>query len=266
MSQPDADYLKRCLAVAEEAAAAAAAVTGRYFRQPIDVISKSDESPVTKADREAETAARTVFEKHFPEHGIIGEEHGVAPGTSGIDWIIDPIDGTRGFIAGTPTWGTLIAATAEGRPVYGMVDQPYTRERFEGVAGRALLNGPRGHRRLETRAGARLADAILFTTFPEVGTAADRQGFEAVAARARLVRYGMDCYAYALLAAGHADLVIEAGLSNYDIAAPLALIEAAGGVVTDWKGGPAWHGGQVLAAANPDLHAEALALLGPYAA
>ena len=175
--------------------------------------------------------------------------------------ILDPIDGTRGYMAGTPTWGVLIAATIGGRPVLGVVDQPYIGERFIGGLGLAEADGPAGRRALATRPPRPLAEAVLFTTFPEVGTEAERAGFTAVAQRARLVRYGMDCYAYALVALGQIDLVIEAGLQPYDIAAPLALIEAAGGVVTDWRGGDAAGGGRILAAANDAIHAEALALL-----
>lgn len=254
---------------AQAAADAAARVTLAHFRARglgVDNKDAGGFDPVTVADRDAETAIREVLAQLRPDDGVVGEEHGRRDGTSGINWIIDPIDGTRGFISGTPTWGTLIAATTgAGVPVYGMIDQPYTGERFEGDRARATLSGPRGTVPLSTRAGVLLADAILFSTFPEVGTPRDRAGFEAVAARVRLTRFGMDCYAYALVAAGHADLVIEAGLSNYDVAAPVAVVEAAGGIVTDWQGGPAWAGGQVLAAANAALHAEALAILRDYA-
>ena len=142
-----------------------------------------------------------------------------------------------------------------------MIDQPYTGERFLGGLGQADLRGPRGAVPLQTRTTPNLAEAILFSTFPEIGTAAERTAFQRVASACKLTRYGMDCYAYALLAAGHIDLVIEAGLNSYDICAPIAVIEAAGGVVTNWQGGPAHAGGQVLAAANAKLHAAALARL-----
>lgn len=217
--------------------------------------------PVTIADRAAETAMRAVLADLRPDDAILGEEFGAHPGTSGLTWVLDPIDGTRGFVAGTPTWGVLIAVGPDSGPILGVIDQPYIGERFTGAAGRASLIGPHGTRDITTRPPRPLSEATLFTTFPEVGTPADRAGFEAVARQVRLVRYGMDCYAYALVAAGQVDLVIEAGLNAYDIQAPIALIEAAGGIVTDWEGGPVHTGGRALAAANRDVHAAALAIL-----
>ncbi len=217
--------------------------------------------PVTEADRAAEAAMRAVLAMRRPDDAILGEEEAATPGTTGLTWVIDPIDGTRGFISGTPTWGVLIALSDAGGPRYGIIDQPYIGERFEGGFGRATVKGPHGEAPLATRATADLSEATLFTTFPEVGNPAERAGFDAVRDRVKLTRYGMDCYAYALLAAGHVDLVIEAGLAAYDISAPIAVIEAAGGVVTDWRGGPVHEGGRALAAANPALHAAALALL-----
>ncbi|NKX44393.1 histidinol-phosphatase [Roseibacterium sp. KMU-115] len=217
--------------------------------------------PVTEADRAAEAAMRAVLARLRPDDAILGEEEAAKPGTSGLTWVIDPIDGTRAFMSGTPSWGVLIALTDADGPIYGLIDQPYIGERFEGGFGRAALSGPQGARPLATRPPRPLSEAVLFTTFPEVGTPAERAGFEAVRDRVRLTRYGMDCYAYALVAAGQVDLVIEAGLAPYDICAPIAVIEAAGGVVTDWRGRPVHGGGRALAAANPEIHAAALALL-----
>ncbi|WP_299282473.1 histidinol-phosphatase [uncultured Tateyamaria sp.] len=217
--------------------------------------------PVTIADRAAERAMRAVLAQRRPQDAILGEEFGAQDGTSGLTWVLDPIDGTRGFVAGTPTWGVLIAVGPDSGPVLGLIDQPYIGERFVGASGKATLIGPHDTTSISTRAPRALNDAVLFTTFPEVGTAAERTAFEAVAAQVKLVRYGMDCYAYALIAAGQADLVIEAGLNSYDIQAPIALIEAAGGIVTDWEGGPVHKGGCALAAANADIHAAALAIL-----
>ncbi len=221
--------------------------------------------PVTVADRAAEAAMRKVLAEHRPDDGIWGEEYGQQAGTSGRTWVLDPIDGTRGFISGTPTWGVLIALSEDNGPIMGIIDQPYTGERFVGGAGVAEYTGPLGKRPLATRRGVALEQAILFTTFPEIGTPQDRAAFEAVAGQVKLIRYGMDCYAYALVAAGQVDLVIEAGLNAYDIQAPIAVIEAAGGVVTDWEGGPVHQGGRALAAATPELHAAALALLNSVA-
>jgi histidinol phosphatase-like enzyme (inositol monophosphatase family) len=217
--------------------------------------------PVTIADREAEAAMRAVVAARRPQDAILGEEQDATPGTSGLTWVIDPIDGTRGYLSGTPTWGVLIALCDASGPLYGLIDQPYIGERFRGGFGRADVTGPTGTAPLATGPRTRLDEAVLFTTFPEVGTEAEGAAFRRVAPRCRLVRYGMDCYAYALIAAGQVDLVIEAGLQPYDVCAPIAVIEAAGGIVTDWQGRPAHGGGRVLAAANRALHAQALALL-----
>ncbi len=221
--------------------------------------------PVTVADRAGEAAMRAVLARRRPEDGVLGEELGAVAGTSGLTWVLDPIDGTRGFISGTPTWGVLVAVSDDTGPVYGIIDQPYIGERFAGGFGAASVRGPLGEATLQTSTVTSLAEAKLFTTFPEVGTERDRQGFGAVADRVRLVRYGMDCYGYALVALGQADLVIEAGLNAYDIQGPMAVIAAAGGIVTDWSGGPVHMGGKAVAAANETLHARALELLKPYA-
>ncbi len=252
------------LDVAEEMADAARAAILPFFRQSnLETDNKLAEGfdPVTVADRAAEQAMRAVLAKHRPDDGIFGEEFGQVQGISGRTWVLDPIDGTRGFICGTPTWGVLIALSTPDGPVLGVIDQPYIGERFVGSADIARMTGPTGTVPLKTRLTPGLDQAVLFTTFPEVGTLEDRAGFEAVAQQVRLTRYGMDCYAYALLAAGQVDLVIEAGLNAYDIQAPIAVIEAAGGVVTDWQGGPVHEGGRVLAAANATLHAAALEIL-----
>ncbi|HHS93810.1 MAG TPA: inositol monophosphatase family protein [Rhodobacterales bacterium] len=217
--------------------------------------------PVTAADREAEQAMRAVLAERRPQDAILGEEFGAQPGTSGLTWVLDPVDGTRGFLSGTPTWGVLIAVGGADGPELGVIDQPFIGERFIGGFGLAESTGPQGPRALATRAARPLDEAILFSTFPEVGTKAERAAFEEIAARAQLTRYGMDCYAYALLALGQIDLVVEAGLQSYDIQGPLAVVKAAGGVVTDWRGGPAHEGGRVLAAANAQIHAAALEIL-----
>ena len=235
-----------------------------WFRRADLGIDNKDQNgfdPVTEADRAAEQAMRAVLARRRPDDAIIGEEFGSKPGRSQVTWVLDPIDGTRGFLAGTPTWGVLIAAAVDGYPVLGIIDQPYIGERFTGGLGQAGLLGPTGQSSLGTRATTTLSEAILFTTFPEIGTPDQAAAFARVAGSVRLVRYGMDCYAYALLAAGQIDLVIEAGLSSHDIHAPIAVIEAAGGIVTNWQGGPAQDGGAILAAANPTLHRAALARL-----
>nr|WP_022707407.1 inositol monophosphatase family protein [Paracoccus zeaxanthinifaciens] len=221
----------------------------------------ADFDPVTEADRAAERAMREVLATERPGDGILGEEYGALAGTSGLTWILDPIDGTRAFISGAASWGVLIGLS-DGQGVrYGLIDQPYTAERFEGGLGQARMTGPMGERRLAVRHGVDLAQATLLSTFPEIGTPPEAAAFRRVADRVRLTRYGLDCYAYGLLAIGQIDLVIEAGLQSYDIAGPLAVVQAAGGIVTDWQGGPAHEGGQVIAAASPELHRAALELL-----
>lgn len=252
------------LATAHKLADAAREQTLRLFRSPdLAPLNKADAGfdPVTEADRASERAMREILASERPHDAILGEEYGATPGISGLTWVLDPIDGTRAFMSGAPSWGVLIAVMDQAGPVYGMVDQPYLDERFEGGFGLSLLSGRCRNQKLGTRRGIALAQATLMSTYPEVGSAGELAAFSRVADKVRLVRYGLDCYAYALLAAGHVDLVIEAGLQSYDVAAPIAVIEAAGGIVTDWTGGPAHHGGRIIAAGSPELHAEALALL-----
>lgn len=221
--------------------------------------------PVTVADQSAENAMREILTLRRPKDAVLGEEYGTTEGTSGLTWVLDPIDGTRGFISGTPTWGVLIAVSDGNGPLFGVIDQPFIGERFIGGFGWANYDGLHEKCTLATRGTETLASSTLFTTFPEVGTQRDQAGFQAVANQVQLVRYGMDCYAYALLALGQIDLVIEAGLNSYDIQAPIAVIQAAGGLVTDWQGRPAHNGGQALASANPACHRAALELLQPFA-
>ncbi|WP_435166827.1 inositol monophosphatase family protein [Falsirhodobacter sp. 1013] len=249
---------------AHELAEAARGAAMALFRQPslgVDNKAPAHFDPVTAADRAAEDAMRAILARRRPQDGILGEERGHTEGTSGLTWVLDPIDGTRAFLCGTPTWGVLIAVSDAKGPVYGLIDQPHIGERFEGGFGLAQVAGPHGIHPLRTRAPRPLREAFLSSTFPEVGSAEEEAAFRRVKDQARLTRYGMDCYAYALLAAGQIDLVIEAGLQPYDIHAPIAVIQAAGGLVTDWTGGPAVQGGRVLAAANAAIHAEAMALL-----
>lgn len=258
------DLASKLIATAHELADVARVATLSYFRTR-DLAAETKETerfdPVTAADRLSEERMREVLARRRPQDGILGEEFGAHSGTSGLTWVLDPIDGTRGYLSGTPTWGVLISVRDAEGPLFGIIDQPYIRERFEGGLGRARVTGPMGEAVLSVRGPRTLSQATLFSTFPEVGTAAEAAAFRRVAAEAKLVRYGTDCYAYALIAAGQIDLVIEAGLQAYDVQAPIAVIEAAGGIVTDWQGRPAHEGGQILAASSRALHAEALALL-----
>lgn len=220
--------------------------------------------PVTVADRAAERAIREILAQERPEDAVIGEEEAARAGTSGLSWVIDPIDGTRSFISGLPLWGVLVALDdgSEGR--IGVIEQPFTGERFSGSTwtGRAALYRNGEEHPIAVRPCAALAEATLFSTDPDhFPTAGDVARFRSLRSAARLTRYGTDSYAYALLAIGQVDLVVEAGLKSFDIAAPAALIRAAGGLVTDWQGGdPRW-GGHVIAASDARVHAEALALL-----
>ncbi len=252
------------VATAHELADVARVATLSHFRSR-DLAADTKETvrfdPVTAADRLSEERMRAVLARLRPDDAILGEEFGSRSGTSGLTWVLDPIDGTRGYLSGTPTWGVLISVRDAEGPLYGIIDQPYIGERFEGGLGIARMTGPMGQSPLSVRSPRPLSDAILFSTFPEVGTAEEGASFRRVASRAKLVRYGTDCYAYALIAAGQIDLVIEAGLQAYDVQAPIAVIEAAGGIVTDWEGHPAHDGGQILAAANRAVHHEALTLL-----
>lgn len=250
--------------VAEELADVAGARCLPLFRSPdlrTENKARDGFDPVTAADRAAEAAMREILARRRPQDGVLGEEFGPTPGTSGFTWVLDPIDGTRAFLCGAPTWGVLIGLDGGDGPVLGLIDQPFTRERFMGGAGRAVLRDSLFERPLGTRPCASLEEAILLSTFPEVGTSEERAGFEAVRDRVQLTRYGLDCYGYALVALGQVDLVIEAGLHPYDIQGPQAVIEAAGGIVTTWDGGPAHQGGRILAAGDPRVHAAALEVL-----
>lgn len=220
--------------------------------------------PVTEADRAAEVAMRRMIRDRFPSHGILGEEFGAERLDAECVWVLDPIDGTRAFIAGLPTWGTLIGLKRDGAAVRGLMHQPYLGERFTGNGRTASLRSPKGEHRLGTRRNPRLADAIMATTDPRLfAEGEERERFLAVERAVRLSRYGTDCYAYCMLAAGQLDLVVEAGLQPYDIVALIPIVEGAGGIVTAWDGGPATEGGRIVAAGDPRLHEAALALLNP---
>ena len=249
------------IALAEALADAAGAIIRGHFRQPITVDEKSDQTPVTIADRAAEAAMRALIEQRFPEHGIIGEEHGSTRAEAEHVWVLDPIDGTKSFISGIPLFGTLIALTRRGRPVLGVIDQPILRERWLGAEGRATtLNGAP----VRARACAALDRATLFSTAPELMfQGADAAGFARLRAAVKLVRAGGDCYAYAQLASGFIDLVVEAQLKPYDYCALAPVIAGAGGTITDWQGRTLdlAADGRVIACGDPALAAPARALL-----
>jgi inositol-phosphate phosphatase / L-galactose 1-phosphate phosphatase / histidinol-phosphatase len=250
------------LALAETLADAAGPIIRGYFRRKIAVDEKPDLTPVTAADREAEAAMRRLIESRFPEHGIIGEEHGRTRAEAEYAWVLDPIDGTKSFISGIPLFGTLIALVHRGRPVLGVIDQPILRERWVGVAGRlTTLNGAA----VRTRACPILDRATLFCTAPDaMFKGADAEVFGRLSRAVKLVRAGADCYAYAQLASGFIDLVVESGLKPYDYCALVPVIEGAGGAITDWRGQPLdlVSDGRVVACGDPALAVPARAMLG----
>ncbi|MGV9007887.1 MAG: histidinol-phosphatase [Brevundimonas sp.] len=217
--------------------------------------------PVTEADRAAEAAIRRRIAARYPDHGVIGEEYGEDRPDADHVWVLDPIDGTRAFIAGLPSWTCLIALRHEGRPRVGAIAQPYLDEIFlGGPSGARLLKGG-VETPLKTRACAGLAQALISTTDPDLFTPVERDAWIRVRAATRLARLGCDAYAYAMLAAGTIDLVAESGLKVWDWSALVPVIEAAGGQVSDWHGGLPHDGGQILAVGDARLQEPALAAL-----
>jgi len=235
-----------------------------FFRTSLSIEDKNHGGafdPVTAADRAAESAMRALIRRSFPDHGIVGEEYGAEREDAEYVWVLDPIDGTKSFIAGMPAWGTLIALTRSGNPVFGMMHQPFIGERFDGDGKAARYRGPAGPRSLMVRPCPKLKDAVLFTTSPLLMKSADRKIFGRVEDAVMLSRYGGDCYAYCMLAAGHIDLVIETEIKPHDIVALIPIIAGAGGIVTTWEGGDASKGGRIIAAGDKRIHAAALKLL-----
>jgi histidinol phosphatase-like enzyme (inositol monophosphatase family) len=248
------------LAFANGLADTAGAILRRYFRRGVAVDDKADLSPVTVADREAEAALRAAIEREHPGDGILGEEHGALRLDARRVWVLDPIDGTKSFISGVPLFGTLIALVENSEPVLGIIDQPISRERWLGARGHAsTLNGAA----IRTRACPSLGAATLFATSPDMFVGADAGGFQRLKSAVKLARYGADCYAYGLLAAGFVDLVVESSLKPYDFLAAVPVIEGAGGRITDWEGRRLGLGssGRVVACGDPGLSADARALL-----
>jgi len=237
-----------------------------HFRVALDIEDKGSPAgydPVTVADRAAETVIRTEIARAYPDHGIRGEEHGWERGASNYTWVIDPIDGTKSFILGQLHWATLIALHDGERVVAGVAHQPYVGESFVAtVDGTAQWRRGGERRSLSVRACARLGDAVLACTHPSMfRTPPERAAFDRVADRARLTRWGGDCYAYCLLAMGLIDIVIESSLQAYDVQALIPIVTAAGGVMTSWNGGGCDEGGSVVACGDRVLHAEVLKLL-----
>jgi myo-inositol-1(or 4)-monophosphatase len=258
---------KETIAFAHRLADAAGAVIRPYFRQRLEIIDKGKAAfdPVTVADREAEAAMRALIRSERPNDGVLGEEYGDETGNGPYRWVLDPIDGTRAFITGRPTWGTLIALEIEGRRALGIIDQPVLRERFVGFGNRAEFHSSGGVSPLHTRACESLTHAAVSTTHPwGYFSQVERAGFEELCGHARMSYFGGDCYAYALLAMGHIDLIVESSLAAWDVAALIPIVENAGGVFTDWSGAPMGQGGRIVAAGDARVRAEALEVLSRF--
>ncbi|MHA1567415.1 MAG: histidinol-phosphatase [Alphaproteobacteria bacterium] len=255
-----AEPLDAYVALAQKLAETSGPIARRYFRSGLEVEDKSDDTPVTRADREIESAMRALIEAAYPDHGIIGEEYGTVRGEAEFVWVIDPIDGTRSFIAGLPIFGTLIALAHNSRPIVGVIDHPALGERWVGAKGRATtLNG----NAVTTRPCSGLRDATLYCTAPEMFDSTVADQFNQVRDRTRVIRYSTDCYGYAMVASGFGDLVIEAGMSTYDYMALVPVIEGAGGVITDWQGKDLaiQSDGRVVASGDRGPHDQVLELL-----
>lgn len=243
---------------------AAALLTLKYFRTTMEVENKYQDGfdPVTEADKQAEMAIRKVISERFPEHGIIGEEWEAKLSESLFNWVVDPIDGTRAFISGVPVWGTLVGLVNKGHGVAGLMAQPFTGETIIGMPGSVTYHRGGETKTLRTSGVKDLSQAKVGTTSPEQFEREDRKT-QWLTLRKQILqtRYGLDCYAYFMLASGHIDLVVEGGLKNVDIAPMVAIVENSGGVVTTWKGERPEDGGNIVAAATPELHAAALKIL-----
>jgi histidinol phosphatase-like enzyme (inositol monophosphatase family) len=257
--------LRELIDFAHTLAEAAGGAIRPYFRAQLAVVDKGAGrafDPVTAADEAAERAMSAAVAARWPEHGFIGEEHGSRLPHARFRWVVDPIDGTRAFIMGWPMWGTLIGLIDGNTPILGVMDQPFTGERFWSGEDASFLRTRDGERRMRTRPCASLAEAILSTTHPDLFEAGqEAEGFARLKSRVRMTRYGGDCYSYCLLAAGFADLIVEAGLKPYDVVALIPIIERAGGRITTWDGEPATKGGRIIAAGDARVHAQAMAVL-----
>jgi histidinol phosphatase-like enzyme (inositol monophosphatase family) len=230
-----------------------------HFRKnvPVDVKAAETWDPVTEGDRAGERAIRHLIEKHYPTHGIVGEEYGTKTGTSGLTWILDPVDGTRAFVIGLPTWATLIALYDDGQPVLGVMCQPFVGDTFYGHTEGAWLNHRGNVQSIKVAPARKLADCLGGTTSPHLYKGEDAIAFENLRSKMKSMRYGLDCYSFSLMAAGHLDVAMDPVLQIYDIAALIPIMEGAGGVVSTWTDNDPRMGGNVLAASSQSLFDEA---------
>ena len=235
-----------------------------YFRRntPVEVKNGPVWDPVTEGDRAGERAIRAMIEEHYPDHGIHGEEYGIKEGRSGFTWILDPVDGTRAFVCGMPTWATLIGLSFEGQPAVGLMNQPLVGDMFYGNPHGAWHNYRGTTEAIRTRTGIALACASLGTTAPELYRSdQDQRDFQRLKSRVQLTRYGGDSYFYCVMAAGHVDIAMDANLQPYDIAPLLPIVKGAGGAAAEWTGGDPAQGGRVITAGSQALLDEALEVL-----
>ena len=255
------------IAFANRLADASGAVIRPYFRRRIEVTDKgavegSVFDPVTAADEEAEQAIRAIIERERPDDGILGEEFGEKASRNGRRWVLDPVDGTRGFITGRHEWGSLIALEEDGDAVLGVIDQPVLKERFVGANGEAHMLTEGENLRLQVRPCAELSEAILCATHPNAYfTPEEREAFTRIESRVRMTRFGGDCYLFVALALGFVDLIVESTFKRWDVAALIPIVEGAGGIITNWQGASCADGGQILAAGDVRIHEAAMKLL-----
>ncbi len=266
MSLQKNESFSELLATAHGLADASGKVINPYFRRQLAIVNKADDrefDPVTKADQGAERMISRMLAKSHPHHGLTGEEYGSRNAEARYRWVVDPIDGTRSFMIGALSWGTLIGLLDAETPILGVMDQPYVGERFWAGPKASYMRGPDGKtRKLKTRSCAKLGDAVLSTTHPDLfQRGKEASGFERIKSSVKMTRFGGDCYGYALLASGLIDLVIEVGLKPFDVIALIPIVEKAGGRMTTWDGKPAANGGRVVASGDAKLHDDVLHLI-----
>lgn len=271
---PATDQMERLANFLRSLAYKAGTIAREHFRNPAQLATKNKASnaaydPVTEADTAAEAAMRKLIKETYPTHGIYGEEYGFEAGTSGLTWVLDPIDGTRSFMTGMLHWGVLIALFNGKKPILGGLYQPILDELFCGHSGQASIRQAQGGfvpEPIKTSHCDQLQDAVVCITHPEIFIEPVEQAALAdLLKQTKMSRYGGDCYHYALLAMGLVELCVESSLQPYDIQALIPLVEGAGGLVTTWSGGDPADGGQIVAAANKALHTQALEILAPAA-
>lgn len=259
------EQTRQCLDFAIDVAVQSGHIALNYFRRPLCINNKAGEGkfdPVTRADKEIESYIRERISEVYPGHGIIGEEHDEKAGRENCTWFVDPIDGTSGYIIGSPMWGTLLGLIDEDKCAFGLMHQPLVQETYIGSANGAYIISRTGKQKIRTSETREIADAVLCCTHPAMfDTAQDRLAYDRIADKCKISRLGTDCWGYTLLAHGFVDIAIESGLKAYDAVPLIPIVEAAGGLMTDWSGNAATAGGRVVASANAVLHEKVLSWL-----